>query len=182
MDIVVYSSLFSSSYVTSTEIKETPVLGHLCKAGGCLFVERRNRSNLKNEIKEITTALQNNCVVTVFPEATSTNGQEVLRFRRPLYLSAIEASVPIVPISISYYEIDGQPIDQKSRDDICWYGDMPFVDHLLRMLSRKSIKAKVTVSVPLDSSLAKDQEDPPGFLAKTTHAIVSSTYQPIPRL
>lgn len=85
IDILIFSSLFKSLFVTSVEMKNTPFLGFVTRLGGCLYVERRSRANLKNEILELTNALLQGFNIGIFPEATSTNGEMVLPFKSPLY-------------------------------------------------------------------------------------------------
>ena len=82
LDAVIFAKTFSGSFVTSMEMKEMPFLGQITQVAGCLYVERRNKSNLSNEVRELTESLKSGNRVIVFPEATSTNGEEVIRFRR----------------------------------------------------------------------------------------------------
>ncbi len=54
MDVLCLSSLFPASYVTSIEMKNTPVLGQVCQLSACLFTERRrSKRNSKTHDKEI---------------------------------------------------------------------------------------------------------------------------------
>lgn len=57
LDVIILAAKFPSCFVTSTDVKKTPFLGHLTRLAGCLFVDRNNRKNLKLEIVEIRTAL-----------------------------------------------------------------------------------------------------------------------------
>jgi 1-acyl-sn-glycerol-3-phosphate acyltransferase len=85
-------------------MKNTFFLGQICKFASCLFVERRSRGNLDQEIKEITDALNYGHNVLIFPEGTSTNGDEVLRFKRPLFNAAIFSSKKVLPATLNYLE------------------------------------------------------------------------------
>ena len=130
LDILVLSSIYPSCYVTSLEMKHTPVLGQLCDLGGCVYVDRKTKKNLGKEIGEITQALSKGLNVCFFPEATSHNGEELLRFRKPLFNAARYAHKKILPVSLNYLEIDGEAFSIKNRDKVCWYGDMDFLPHL----------------------------------------------------
>src|SRR4051812_32869997 len=81
LDILVISSCFPSVYVTSREIQEHPFLGRVTDAAACAYVERRDRSKLAAEIAEVGKLIQNGLNVVIFPEATSTNGSAILKFR-----------------------------------------------------------------------------------------------------
>ncbi len=170
LDIIVIGSNIKTCYVTSTEIRETPGLGHICLMAGCLFVERRNRSQLHKEIDELKQGLERGLDVTIFPEATSTNGDSVLRFRRPLFLSAVKAQKPVVPICVNYRTIAGETVSLKNRVEICWYGDMPFGSHLWNVCARGPIEVDLNF---LPGITPKPDEDPGEVALKAQTAVES---------
>ena len=86
LDVLAMISVLNTRFVTSMEVKHAAGLGWITDQAGCLYVERRSRKNLKTEINEISKALEGGFYVVVFPEATSTNGDGVLRFKRPLFI------------------------------------------------------------------------------------------------
>lgn len=143
IDILVISSIIPTSFVTSVEMKNTPFLGQIIQLAGCLFVERRNKSNIKSEISDIENALLNGLNVTVFPEATSTNGERVINFKRSLFLCAMNTKVEILPLTINYKQIDSQPINTQNRDKVCWYGNMEFAPHLWSLCQLKSVHVEL---------------------------------------
>ncbi|RYZ83634.1 MAG: 1-acyl-sn-glycerol-3-phosphate acyltransferase, partial [Proteobacteria bacterium] len=72
VDIFAVSSLIPALFITSQEMRETPGLGTLCEMAGCLFVERRRRSQIMNELGTIAEALREGHTIVLYPEATST--------------------------------------------------------------------------------------------------------------
>jgi 1-acyl-sn-glycerol-3-phosphate acyltransferase len=68
LDILLLASVKPTLFVTSVEMKNTPFLGLLTEMGGCLYVERRDRSNIRNEMSEIRHALENGLSVALYPE------------------------------------------------------------------------------------------------------------------
>ena len=175
LDVLMVEATHASSFVTSIEVKNTPFLGQLCEAGGCLYVERRSRKNLSHEIEDITNALKAGVSVVVFPEATSTNGDEVKRFKRPLFNSAINSGASIIPMAINYKSIDGNKVDITNRDTVFWYGDMSFFPHLWKVLKQNLICVEITVEKPI----MVREKDEVSEVASLAHQIVSSLYQPI---
>lgn len=139
LDLVIVASQRPVTFVTSFEIKEIPVLGQITQLAGCLYVERRNKTNIANEVREIREALERGLDVVVFPEATSTNGESVLRFRRPLFAAARLSSREVAPFCLNYRSIDGAPVNRSNRDRLCWYGDMGFVSHLFGVCQARTI-------------------------------------------
>lgn len=174
-DILALAASVPTSFVTSMEIRDTPVLGQICRAAGCLFVERRNKRNLGQEVQEITEALSKGVNVTIFPEATSTNGDSVLRFRRPLYAAAIQSGKKVLPLCINYQSIDGESISSRNRDLVFWYGDMSFLPHLWNLALRSQVIMEITV---LDKITMRDSVNV-DTLASISHSAVSKVYRSI---
>ena len=171
LDLLVVAAQRPVTFVTSYEIKQTPVLGWITQLAGCLYVERRNKTNLPNEVKEIREALEQGLDVVVFPEATSTNGEGVLRFRRPLFAAARLSSREVAPFCINYRKIDDEDVTRLNRDRLCWYGDMGFVSHLYGVCSANSILVGLDWLETLRTQYMDEDQ-----LAKASHFQVSYSY------
>lgn len=173
VDVLIMAAQKPSCFVTSQEIRKVPVLGWLCETGGCLFVERRSRDNLKNEIGELTHALSIGLSVVIFPEATSTNGDEVIRFRQPLYTAAIESGRSVQPMCMNYLFLGSDEVTLKNRDLICWYGDMSFAPHLWKLLGFGSVTAELTYLQEMPTTPESQVKE----LSETSHKMVSETFK-----
>lgn len=173
LDVLCIASQIPTNFVTSVEIRETPFLGYLTRIGGCLYVERRSKKNLRNEVVELTEALSEGLNVGVFPEATSTDGTKILKFRRPLFLSAFESQKPVLPITINYDKIDGREVDIKTRDKLCWYGDLPFLSHILEIMTFKKIEISIDIHAP---EVIKSEEEFDS-IAQRMHGLISSSFR-----
>ncbi|MCO5143054.1 MAG: 1-acyl-sn-glycerol-3-phosphate acyltransferase [Oligoflexia bacterium] len=149
IDPLIMAVLRPLCFVTSMEMRETPVLGLLTDVGGCLYVERRSKENIIGEIEEIITALKRNMSVVIFPEATSTDGSALRPFKRPLYSAALQANCAVLPIYLEYAEINGEKTNSKNRDSICWYGDMGFTKHFFQIFRIRRAKIRLTICDPI---------------------------------
>ncbi len=178
IDIVCIAARMPVCFVTSVEVSEMPGLGYLAKLASCLFVERRDKSNLSREVANVTNALMTGTNVCVFPEATSTNGEQVLRFRRPLFQAAVDANVSIRPLTINYRFIKGEKVTLLNRDTVCWYDDMPFIPHVFNLLARGPIEIDIEVHAPLRAESGVPLED----LSVKSHQLVRESYSPIASL
>lgn len=98
IDILIISKYMPCLFITSIEMKKTPILGQIVTLAGCLFVERRSRANIQNEINTIRETLENGISITVFPEATSSNADRVLPFKRSLFEAALMGNIPVRPV------------------------------------------------------------------------------------
>ncbi len=175
LDILVLASLYPSSFVTSMEMKKTPFLGQICILAGCVFVNRRNKRNIHNEIAEIAETLKSGINVTVFPEATSTNGSEVIKFRRPLFQAAYDANTECVPLAINYESLNGEKLNLSNRDTIFWYGEMTFGGHIWELFQQKQIN----VSVTMDEIIHHSEYEDTKMLAQHSHERVKYHYRPV---
>jgi lyso-ornithine lipid O-acyltransferase len=81
--------------------------------------------------------LETGVPVLLFPEGTSTDGAAVLRFHPTLLESAVQVGAEMTPAAVSYR---ARRVEECA---ICWYGDAPFVPHLLRTVARSRIAAAV---------------------------------------
>lgn len=173
-DILIISSLHPCAFVTSLEMKRAPFLGQLITLAGCLFVNRKDKSKIHQEIHKLRLALVSGISVVFFPEATSTDGGEVLRFKRPLFESSVATQVPILPLTINYHKISGDDFNLKNRDLVCWYGDMSFFPHFMNLLKQKSIEVDLTVHAAFTPGLMTSLE-----MAEYTHTIVKGAFRPV---
>lgn len=152
LDVIALSPIWPAAFVTSVEVQLSGFLGWIASAGGCLFVERRNRARLEEEKKEIARVLKQGHSVFVFPESTSTDGTSVIPFKAALFDSAILAGARIQPISLRYTRINGRFPDPVLLDHVLYYGDHDFLPQMLKMLSLRSIEATADFLSPVDAS------------------------------
>ncbi len=172
-DVVILASQFPAVFVTSVEVEQTPALGQICKAGGCVFVERRNRNRLAEELEELSSVLvHDDAHLVVFPEATSTNGEGVLPFKNALFDSALRSGSPVLPVCLRYTHADGRPVDRTLRDSIFYYGDMAFLDHFLRLLKLQNVDVTLTVLDPIPISAETSRKE----LAERSHGGIVAVY------
>lgn len=175
LDIPVIASVAPCLFITSVEIKNTPVLGHICQAAACLFVERRNRLKINSEISEIRDALKAGLNITIFPEGTSTNGSHILPFKKSLLHASVGSGARIVPICLNYTHVSGEVINTKSRDSVCWYGDMSFLPHFVRFLSLKRLDVEINVGGSFSADKAPDRN----YIAERSRKVIVERFSPI---
>jgi 1-acyl-sn-glycerol-3-phosphate acyltransferase len=160
IDIMAMNSLMPSLFVTSREMHETPFLGLITEFAGCVYVERRSRTNIINEL---------------FPEATSHNGDFVLPFKRTLITSAAFAGVPIYPYVFNFKSIDGQPFSKKNRDSVCYYGPIPFYKSMWSSFKLKEIAVEVEFLPPINITPDDDRAE----VANRLHKMISEKFIPV---
>ncbi len=173
-DVLCLISVCPACFVTSREMQETPVLGAITDMGGCIYVERRNRTNILGELNVIAETLKNGQRVVLYPEATSTNGEQVLPFKKTLIMAAGVANVPLQPAVFNWKSIEGKPFSLSNRDSVCWYGDMSFLSAMWRHYQLKETVAEIEFLSPL---IVKPEDDRAVVAAKA-HSLISSKFRP----
>jgi 1-acyl-sn-glycerol-3-phosphate acyltransferase len=177
LDPLLLATLVSSRFVTSKEVEADPLLGRVCTKGGCVFVDRRSRRAVNQDQQHLAAILRQR-VVTVFPEATSSNGEGVLRFKPAFFESARTAQVPVHLLALRYQRWNGRRLTRRTRDWIHWYGDMGFVGHLLRLLTATRLDIALQVLPSLDW---QQQQLDRKVMAQQAHQRISTAYHQLVR-
>lgn len=172
LDILFLSAGEPAVFVTSVEMKETPFLGELSLLGGSYFVERRNRHKIPKEIQDLAQLMKEGFHIFVFPEATSTDGMNVLPFKKSMFKAAVAAGFDVLPVCLRYEEINGDLFSYKNKDQICWYGKMPFTPHFLRVMGLRSAKISVEYLDPISSREFPDRS----LLADKAYEQITNAY------
>jgi lyso-ornithine lipid O-acyltransferase len=161
LDILVLSALVPAVFVAKSEIRNWPVFGWFGRLAGTLFLERDRRSDVGRMSAEIRTALAGGQVVVLFPEGTSWNGREILPFKSSLLEPIVGSPHALAIAGIGYTLADG-----SVENDVCYWGDMTFLPHLLRLMSRKQVQARVWFGAIGERAADRKQ------LARQLHAAV----------
>jgi 1-acyl-sn-glycerol-3-phosphate acyltransferase len=138
LDILVLCSVMPAIFVSKSEVRQWPLFGWLASLGGTLFIQRERRTHVGPINREIAAAMDAGALVVVFPEGTSTNGDDVLPFRSPLLEPVTGGQHPIA-VAYLHYEVDGG----NARNDVCYWGDHTFFPHAVNLLGKKRVRATV---------------------------------------
>jgi 1-acyl-sn-glycerol-3-phosphate acyltransferase len=137
LDILVYAAAVPCVFVSKREVQRWPAFGFFARCGGTIFVDRQSRASTEKVARQIGEVLEAGVPVLLFPEGTSTDGSGVLRFHPTLLEPAVQLGADMTSAAISYRVRGGE------ERQMCWYGDAPFLPHLLRTLGRAGIAAEV---------------------------------------
>jgi 1-acyl-sn-glycerol-3-phosphate acyltransferase len=157
-DVAILTFVRPFLFVTSNEMKNTPFLGQLTQLGGSLYTDRKKFTGIMGEIKNIASFLLDGFNVVIFPEATSTDGKQLRPFKKSLLQVAIMAEKPILPICIKYVSTCGEPVSDKNRDNLYWYGDMTFLPHFIRLLKTTNTIVEITLLDKIEVTKESDRK------------------------
>jgi 1-acyl-sn-glycerol-3-phosphate acyltransferase len=78
-----------------------PVFGQFLYLGGHIAVDRANAFRARRSLSRAAVRIRGGISVLVFPEGTRNRGEGVRPFKRGSFVLAVEAGVPVVPVSLS---------------------------------------------------------------------------------
>ncbi|MGL4316747.1 MAG: lysophospholipid acyltransferase family protein [Pseudomonas sp.] len=143
-DIPLLGQLLPLSFLSKAEVRSWPLAGWLAHKAGTLFIHRGSGDSnlLARQLHRHLTADRH---LLIFPEGTTTDGQQVRTFHGRLLTSAIEAYVPVQPVAIRYLRNGvSDPIAPFIGDD-----DLPA--HLLRLFAAERGKVQIQLLAPIAS-------------------------------
>jgi 1-acyl-sn-glycerol-3-phosphate acyltransferase len=99
---VIYTGLGSSlSFIAKKELFRIPFFGWGIAAIGCVSMDRKNPRKARAAISRAAAMLRkDNLSLVLFPEGTRSPSGIVSEFKRGSFTLALEAGVPVVPITI----------------------------------------------------------------------------------
>jgi len=141
LDIAVLSSLLDAVFVAKSDVRAWPLLGPAVSLFDTIFVNRTRRADVPRVNVDIAQALARGDGVVMFPEATSSDGADVLPFKPALLAYPATAALPVACAALRYGTASGEP---PAATALCWWGDMPFLPHLLGLLGVRGKSVTVT--------------------------------------
>lgn len=87
-------------FVGKRELARIPFLRHYMEAMGMIFVNRADRRDALRSLYEVTGRLRAGWSVLSFPEGTRSVDGQVQRFHTTLFAAALEAGVPVLPVTL----------------------------------------------------------------------------------
>lgn len=174
IDILAVLYMGPICFVTSKEMHETPVLGLITEMGGCLYVDRKSRLNILGEMQEMADEMKKGFRVILYPEATSTNGEKVLPFKKTLLMAAAYAQCPIRPFVFNFKKVNGGSVKFEHRDSLCWYGDQTFLAAIWRAFQLKSMEVEIEFLEPMYITEDSDRSE----IAERSHRMISEKFIP----
>lgn len=124
-------------FMAKAALQHAPALGFALKYSPSVFVDRSDPRKAVQSLKEAGEKIRGGNAVVIFPEGCRTYSDGLLPFMRGAFLLAVEAGVPIVPVTLldSYKRLDERhavlvpghvhlvvdapiPLEGKTRQDV----------------------------------------------------------------
>ena len=107
LDIFVLNAHHPVRFVAKAELAKWPVVSQMIRGAGTVFIERERRRDTHRVNHQMARVLAGGDVVAIFPEGTTTYGDDVLPFKSSLLQPIVEAEGHVQPVAIRYRTVDG---------------------------------------------------------------------------
>ena len=151
VDIFVINAALPSAFVSKEEVRRWPVIGWLAARNDTVFLRRGSRGHARIINEQIAGILAQGKHVAVFPEGTTSDGRCLLHFHAALLQPALAAGRPVLPVALSYWELDGQRSLAPRYD-----GDISLGQCTRTILQRRRLIARL-VTTPLRGTADEDR-------------------------
>lgn len=141
IDIILLWMSVDATFVAKSEIKSWPFFGWATKTVGVLFINRELKRDVHRMNKQISSVISDNQGVILFPEGTTTSGDQVKSFNTSLLQYPASVNMPVHYASIRY---STKNPEQPASTAVCWWGDMDFSPHFWKLLQLKKIEGTIT--------------------------------------
>jgi 1-acyl-sn-glycerol-3-phosphate acyltransferase len=170
LDIQVIHSVWQVRFVAKSEVRKWPVIGWLSAHAGTLFIERGSKRHAMRINQSIHAAFVDGDAIGVFPEGTTTHGDEIGKFHGSLLQPAVDEEALVCPVALRYLDVDGKPCIDAS-----YVGDTTLAQSVRAILRQPRITAELHFLAPIDAK-GRTRRD---LAAETREAIAAKLNLPI---
>ena len=156
VDGIILGSIFPIIFVSKREVKNWPIIGQWNILCGTVFINRQRKGLAAELVNEMTGKLGQQANILLFPEGTSTNGEQMLSFQTVPLAAPLRNRAVIVPVTVVYTRIEDEPVTARNRDFVYWYGDMEFLSHFWELLAVRRVEVAVRIHPAINSSRYKN--------------------------
>ena len=153
LDIHVINAFQPIRFVAKSEVASWPVFGWMAKQLRTVFIRRDSARHARQVVGQVAGVLKTESIC-IFPEGTSTVGDEVLPFKPNLFESALVAGVPTFPLAIQYFStITGQRSYSPA-----FTGDMGLIESMANIIQNRYLEVELNF-LPAMEPLIDSQSD-----------------------
>ena len=170
LDIIPLYLNLRCTFVAKKEVRSWPVLGKMVDSVGVIFVDRTRRRDVKRVNELITNSLNQYQGLIVFPEGTSTGGDDVKRFHAPLLQYPAATNFRVHTASLHYKTA---PDDLPAIDSVCFFGAREsFGSHVVKFAQTRRTDCTIRFGKPPVQSTDRKE------LAEKLHQEVVNIFEP----
>jgi len=144
LDIFLIHTVCPAHFVAKSEIRDWPLVGWLCAKAGTLFIERERRHHTAKINELMRDAVNNGATIGLFPEGTTTRGDQLRKLHSSLFQAAVESGAPLVPVAIRYTDAQGQRSETAAYID-----DMSLAQSIAQIIAAPELYVRLHFAAPI---------------------------------
>ena len=138
LDAIALAAAVPCAPIAKSEVASWPIIGTAASQLGVIFVQRNSAASRVRALLKARDALAAGVSVMNFPEGTTTDGSQLLAFRRGIFGIARGMRVPVIPVAV------------RCAEALAWYGNAPFVPHYIRATRLATPAMRLEIGEPID--------------------------------
>jgi len=164
LDVFAIGAVRHTRFVAKSEIRDWPVAGMIAERAGTLFVHRARRHDTGRIANHVKEALAAGDCVGLFPEGTTTEGDQLLKFHSSLFEPAVAHGTPVHPVALRYQHPDGTPCRAAA-----FVGELTFAQSLGLVIRTREMVVRIAFSEAVEPAGRNRRE-----VASQTHARIAT--------
>lgn len=136
-------------FLSKSEVKDWPIIGWLATKAGTLYIKRGAHGS-RDALETMSSALQADQNVCLFPEGTTTDGN-TRKFHGRLIQSAINANTPVQPVALFYPPAKTHGA-ARAHPDILYVDDTSLAESVLMVLKSPRLRGEIHYLAPVSTS------------------------------
>jgi 1-acyl-sn-glycerol-3-phosphate acyltransferase len=165
LDPLLIMSVIPTLAIAKHEVGAWPILGEFARGLDLLLVDRSRAHSGARVLLRAKTLLERGVSILVFPEGTTTCGEQVLPFKRGMFGLAARLGLPVIPIALRYADTR-----------MAWVGDASFLPHYLATTTRDRLDAELEFGAPMHAQRGEAAEQ---FAARVREAMHRRLCRPL---
>ena len=146
LDIFAVQAIHPTRFVAKSEVRDWPLAGWIAERAGTLFIRRGLRRDTARINDLVHAALEQGDCVGIFPEGTTTEGDDLLKFHSSLFEPAVANAAHVHPCAIRYEHADGSLCRA-----IAYVGELSFMQSLGLTIRQRGVVVRVRFAPALSA-------------------------------
>ena len=160
------------TFLAKKEVGKPWLGGQAADLQGVVYVDRQRKRSIPKTNADIAATMAKGEPVVLFAEATTGDGNRLLKFRSSHFeaarMAARDGDAVVQPVFLHFTRLDGISMTRRERPMVAWYGDMLFLPHLLGIIRSGGVACDVHFGDPIRVADFSDRK----ALARATEAAV----------
>ena len=145
-DIWVLLAALRATFIAKHDLRSWPIMGLAMKLTGIIFINRTKKIDVSRVNKLISKELHSPRGIIVFPEGTTTLGDELKPYNSPLLEIPASQYFPVHSVLLHYEDKKGGGKSLFGTSYVPWWDETSFIRHFVSLLTRKGYIARLSFS------------------------------------